>query len=298
MTDQVEQTAEQIEVESGAAFAKGFDTMRGSPPVEVKPEVKAEEPKEVVPEVKAAEPDPWAGVPLAVKAELESISGKLKSVDDLDHRFKSYEGRVHKMGSAIEALATAKAAAATVDDAPTAAQIESSAASSAKWKQLKEDFPDWVEAMDSRLAEVQAAIPKAPKEVDVSGLKAEIGDELTKSLQPILKEVAALARQQARVDAKYPEWEKTINTPEFGTWMESQAPEVKALGASSNATDAIQMLDAYEVSRKKTEAAERSKAANDARLKSAITPKGVPNASPTTLNDTDAFERGFKKASA
>ncbi len=281
-----EQTEVAQRIESDAAFAAGFASERGLPPPEVKAEekteAKAEEPKQE-PEAKA-EDDPLAGF----KAELESMREKQ------DARLRNIEGHIGGLNSQLKtALATAKAVEKTGGEAPSTTQIESAASSSAKWKALKEDFPDWVDAMDGRLAEIQAAIPKA-NPVDVDGLKAE----LTTNVTQLVNEAGTRARQMARVDAKYEDWEETVKTPEFETWFETQTPEVKALGASAKASDAIRLLDSYEDSRKKTEAGAKAKAVNEARLKSAITPKGVPSAQPTSLNDVDAFERGFKKVNS
>lgn len=292
----VEQTQEQQRVESDAAFAAGHAEARGEPPA--KPEPKEPEAKtEEAPAKEEAKPqgqaeakadDPFAGV----KAELESMRTKLGVVDQLDHRFKSFEGRIHKIGSAVEALAAAKAAASTVAEAPSQAQMKEAIADPVKWKQAKEDFPDWAEAVEERLAQERAALPQ-PQTVDVNGIKTQI----TSDVAPLIEAAKAQARDEARVlalvDAKHEGWEETIQTPEFEAWFQKQAPDVQALARSPKARDAIRMLDAYAEDKKKADAERLKKEQQAERLARATTPKGVP-AQPSTLNDADAFESGYK----
>ena len=76
----VEQTVEQTEAESNAAFDKGFNAERGeTPPPAAEPAIEAvqaaELPKVEEPKVEA-QPDPWEGVNPKVKAELVVTRGK------------------------------------------------------------------------------------------------------------------------------------------------------------------------------------------------------------------------------
>lgn len=293
----VEPTQEQIEAESNAAFENGFNAERGITPPAEKPAVEAvqaEEPPAKAEEPKVeAQPDPWEGVNPKVKAELESVSAKLASIDKLPDRLRNIEGHIGGLTSQLKtALATAKAVEKTGTEAPTEAQIKAAGAyTSEKWKRLEEDFPDWAAAMDERLATLKPAA-EAPA-VDVAGIKQEVSTEITKSVEERITE----ARQLARIDAKYPDWEEEVATKEFKAWKATQKPEIQALGASPLAKDAIAMLDLYATAKKAAAKKAAEDAANKKRLESAITPKGTGVPAPHTIDDDEAFDRGYKKAS-
>lgn len=291
----VEPTQEQVAADSSAGFARGFNTARGvPPPVETpveKPVVTEEVKAEPVEEVK---PDEWEGVPPKVKAELESVSARLASFDKLPDRLRNIEGHI---GGITSQLKTALAAKVAVEksgaEAPTSDQI-AQAKSSEKWAQLKVDYPDWAEAMDERLA----TLKPAQATVDVAGIKSE----LAKDFDTRLSEAEMRARQFARVDLKYEDWEQTINSPAYLAWIAKQPPEIRALEHSPNAKDAIQVLDAYSAAQKAAQVAaaaaakkKAEKEAQDQRLKGASTPQGAVAASPHTLDDADALDRGFAR---
>jgi hypothetical protein len=267
------ETSPEATAESDAAFEAGFAETRGQPAAKSAP--KAEEPaKDAKAEpVKEAATEPAKAVAAPAKTPLEA------AVDALDHRFKSFEGRLGKITTTLETLAAGKAAATTVSaaggDAPTQAQVQDAAKSSDRWKRLTEDFPDWAEAIDERFA----AIPQA-KEVDLSGIKTDFSKQLA--------DAKTEARQLARIDAKHEGWEETVNTDEFKAWLTKQAPEKQALAKSDKAKDAITLLDDFKAAGKK------DKEANDKRLKSAIPAKGVVTTPQPSINDDDAFESGFK----
>lgn len=235
---------------------------------------------------KAAAEAEWDGVPVRVRKTLEAIEGKVGLLDRIEPRLKSVEGRtgaalegVHALKTALEA---AKAATKAGGEAPTQEQIAAAATSSAKWKQAKEDYPDWAEAMDERLA----ALPRAEASpVDVAGLKTELTGTVSEIVAQAASQAKAEARELARIDRKHENWEETVATPDFKTWRDAQPPEIQALGASDKSADAIKMLDAYEAHRKAVAEATAKKQRDQKRLDSAITPKGV--AQPATRNPTD-----------
>ena len=236
---------------------------------------------------KPAEPDPWAGVPPVVKTTLESITGKLGAVDSLT---KEVKGR---MATFQSQLATAQAAAKTVAVAPTPEQIAAASKSKEKWDSLKNDFPEWTDAMDERFAAEREATLKAipkPEPVDVAAITRDVG--------AAVRTDTATLRQLVRIDSKHPDWEtdiylpdKTGFTPEFATWKATQAPEVQALADSSNAQDAIKMLDMYYDHRKASERKDKNKA----RLDAAVTPKSATSGGPSILPDEAGLSIGYKR---
>lgn len=300
MPEQVVDPTAQVAADE-AAFGAGFEVVRETPTTAA-PEVKAaeealevkEEPK---PEVK---PDPWEGIPAGARAALEATTQAVervsKEVGEVGHRVKSYEGRLGKINSAIETLATAKAVAASVASAPTNAQIETAAKSTARWKQLTEDFPDWATAMDERFAAIDsrfAAIPAPQAAPDLAGLRGEISKETQTVIDKRVQETLDKAEERAYVRYKHPDWRETVKAPEFKTWWTKQAPEIQALAASEKGDDAIKLIDAYKADQKKSKAAAEKAEADKNRLRRAATPQGVPAPAATTVNDEDAFEGGF-----
>ena len=282
-----EPAKEPTEEEASAALTAGYNKIK---PPETPAEPDKKEPDApAAPDAaaaaaepaKPAEPDPWAGVPPVVKTTLESITGKLGAVDSLT---KEVKGR---MATFQSQLATAQAAAKTVAVAPTPEQIAAASKSKEKWDSLKNDFPEWTDAMDERFAAERAetlkAIPKA-EPVDVAAITRDVG-------AAVKTDAVTLARQLARVDAKHENWEADIQAPEFAAWVATQAPEVKALAASESAQDAIKMLDMYYDHRKGAERKDKNKA----RLDAAVTPKPASSGGPSILPDEAGLSVGYKR---
>lgn len=275
--DAPQQTEQQVAAESNAAFEGGFNKQRGveTPKTEAKVDTPAKEEPKV--EVKVA-PDKWAGVPETVKAEFDSITKKLETVDKQSDRLRNIEGQIGGISLQLKtALATAKTVETKGGDAPTQAQVQDAAKSGERWKRLKEDFPDWADAVDERLA----ALPKS--EVDVTSLKKDVTTDINKAVAD-----AKAEWQRELIEDKHEGWVATVNTDEFKAWLPKQTPEIQALAKSDKTKDAVRLLDSYAESRKK------DKANKDQRLKSAMPAKGVAAAAQPTINDDEAFERGFK----
>lgn len=279
-------TEEQVQQESNDAFEAGFATQRGEEPTtetSPEPEVVEEVKAEAQEEQKEPEPDPWEGVPQVVREKLEAVTGKLSSVDKISDRIRNIEGHIGGLASQVKSFVTAsKAVAKSGVETPTEAQIESAAQSSEKWKAIKEDYPDWAEALEERLAQEKRAVP-----VDLDEIRKKV-DESVGSMNNSLRTELRRAHETI-VEIKHPDWRKDVNTGEFKAWFSKQPSEMQALAASENAVDAIRLLDGYKSSIKKV------KQDKEQRLRSAVTPQGTA-AKPNTLNDDDAFERGFASA--
>lgn len=285
VNEPTEITEEQVQQESNDAFESGFATERGQEPTtETSPEpevVQEEEPQEE--QQPEPEPDPWEGVPQVVREQLEAVTGKLSSVDKISDRIRNIEGHIGGLASQVKSFVTAsKAVAKTGVETPSQAQIETAAQSSEKWKAIKEDYPDWAEALEERLAQEKRAAP-----VDLDEIRKKV-DESVGSINNSLK-VELRKANETIVELKHPDWRKDVNTNEFKSWFNKQPTEMQALAGSENAVDAIRLLDVYKSSSKKT------KQDKEQRLRSAVTPQGTA-AKPNTLNDEDAFERGFASA--
>lgn len=205
-------------------------------PVPTEPVAASEPTKPVTP---AAEPtDPYAGLHPAIRAKLEQQ-------DQLMDRIRKAEGHIGGLSSENrrikDELAAAKAAAEAVRSAPTQAQVVQAKASTEKWDQLKTDFPEWADALEERLG--------ATAQPDIEGLRSQIRDELTPQLtehiSTRLKAEIASETEGRLVNIAHRGWKDTVKTPEFVSWYEAQPADVKALGASPTAEDAISLLDSY-----------------------------------------------------
>lgn len=275
-------------VESDSSFSDGFDQARGTPAV--KPEVKAEAPKaevkaEAPKEEKAPEPDP-------VKAQLDSITQSLAqlsgSFGQIDQRFKSFEGRIHKVTATVDEIRTAGKAAIAAAPAPEKKALADKV--DAQLTQVKVDFPEMADLVAAAREQLRAEMPKA---FDPEEIKKAVSERLAEAEAKTATQVAQ-ARVLAAIDLKHDGWETTINTPEFEAWYGKQAPDVQALSASPKAAAAIQMLDLYTADAEKAKQAQEDKQANDAKLARAIAPKGVVGTAAPTQTEDEALDAGFK----
>lgn len=307
--------AQEQNVDSDAAFAAGFSRTRGdttpAPAQQEAPQAPASDASHVespAPEGTApgAQPpvDEWKDVPAKVKAELESMRGMVDGLTKLPERFRAIEHQVGGIKSLTQSLKDAVAQATTTtkaagDSAPTPEQVESAAKSDERWKQLKDDFPEWAEAVDERLKRVETARPS----VDPSALKTEVltdvDSRIAKARDESRTTILTEARVLGRIDAAFPDydWEAAIQTEQFATWYEGQKPDVKALSGSPKPQDAIRLVSLFKEAQAKAEKAAAEKEAREKRLDRAEQPQGVAHeATPSMPTEDEAFANGFKRA--
>lgn len=318
MTEATEgaQTPEQISQESGAAFASGFDTVRGTE-APATPAAPAAEPTKPAPsstesaapvatEAAPAKPvvDEWAGVPSKVKAELDSLRDALSSVTKIPDRLRTVEGHIGGLKTLTEDLKAALAQARTAvetkgKETPTTDQVSAAIKDPERWKRLKEDYPDWADAIEPELADIRQQLDKlgkaTPPAVDTAALKTEVSADVDKRILASTQLSEARVRNYAYLDFKHGlGWEKNINTPDFEAWYAKQPKDVQALSASHDVADASKMIGLYEAQQKSASVADERKK----RLERAITPTGVP-AVPASHEDPEAaFSAGFEKTRA
>lgn len=292
-TEVVAPTPEQAEQETASALSAGYNKVRGDSPTVAAPKVeqepvaeeKQDEKKdENQPKEEAAQAaDPWAGVPPILKEEFERARIAVNQVGTAQRHIKVLEDQIAELKAAGEA-----AKAAAPGTAPTAGQIQAAASSGEKWKAIKEDFPEWAEAMEERLA-AQAATPQAP--VDVEKLRKEWQE----GTQVQVAGAIDVAEERAFVRFKYPTWKQTVNTPEFIGWMQTQAPEIQALAQSDLADDAIKMLDEFSEHQKTAAAKAAADAKNKQRLAAATPPRQAASGGPTILPDEAGLAVGYNR---
>lgn len=189
------------------------------------------EPEETAPAEKNTEEpnvDPWAGVAPALREQMEGMNQRMASLDEITARLKTAEGRVSALQSELAKKAT-QDVKKTPGAAPSAAQVDA-ASTDAEWEELKEDFPEWANALERRIAAT---------------------NESVRSL--ISKEQARMTEEVERriVSIKHPGYQKTIQDPDFKTWFQAQPAEFQKLANSMKADDAITVLDGYAAARGK-----------------------------------------------
>ncbi|NUX58659.1 hypothetical protein [Paraburkholderia youngii] len=208
--------------------------------------------------------DPYAGLHPTIRAKLEAQ-------DLLAERLRKAEGHIGGLSSENKRitaeLAAAKAAADAVRSAPTQTQVANAQRSTEKWDQLKQDFPEWADALEERLG--------SNAQPDLDGLRRQIRDELTPQLtseiSARLKADIAAETEGRLVNVAHRGWKDLVKTPEFTAWYGQQPEHVKALGASPTAEDAITLLDHYKAQAASRPDAAAIKASRQQRMQDAAT---------------------------
>lgn len=225
--------------------------------------------------------DPFEGVPPAVRAMLEENQRQLS-------RLSNIEGHIGGLHSAIKRLngevAAAKQATERVQaaggEAPTAQQQASARGNSAKWDQLREDFPEWADAIDERLGGAQQEQPKVDADAIVKQATEAAQAAADARLAAHMKQL-----NEERVEERFPGWKGTINTPEFGAWFDTLPATERALGNSDRPSDAIALLTKFTTYQGRIAKAQQTAQQRTQRLQEAAAlPAGMRGASaPTDL---------------
>lgn len=279
--ENTQQSAEEIWQQEAAKLEAG-DT----PAPEVVPEVAAPSEEEVPqaepePEPQPEVSDPLDGLPDAVKAKLAEIDELKKANAQLLHHVKSTEGRVAAMQREAQ---IARQAAKAADDAPTSGQIAAASKNPEKWEALKQDFPEWSEAMEEYVSAKLATQPRTESAVSAQQIAGYVQQQVAQTRAEMQK-----AFEESRVEDRHGDWKQTVQTQEFVSWFQMQSPEVRALAQSNAAKDAIRMLDMYEQA--KTKPAKEVKQERSARLAAAATtPRGQTTPPAKSLDDMSAEE--------
>lgn len=161
------------------------------------------------------EKDPWEGVPAIVKEQLTALSSVPGKVRNLEGRY----GTLNRDVRAAQQQATND----TNDSggkAPTQEEIDAAAKSSEQWDKLKDEYPEWTTAFDGKLSllekRLEGKIPAFNKD--------ELGNEIRTTVKEDIQASNASIRELVKIDNRYPEWEDTINTPDYSKWLFEGGP--------------------------------------------------------------------------
>ena len=202
---------------------------------EPQPEPEIEEREERLPEV-----DEWAGVSPALRKTIEGINGKLSTLDTIDQRLRSAEGRIGSVQQAVfEQRKAAEEAAKRVKDAPTKEQMAQAAKSDKAWEDLKEEFPGWGEALHDELASVRQAAEALKQDIETLRTMQNSGSQ--HDVEKLQREIDVKL-----VSVKHPGWQQTVKSDEFGQWLQGQDSDMQQKFLNStDPVECIEVLDAF-----------------------------------------------------
>ncbi len=193
------------------------------------------------------EDDRYEGLPASVKDELIGLKAL---VSQLTGRVRNAEGHIGGLKSQLQSqIDAAKGVRAAGGDAPSASEIARAQGDPEAFSQLKKDYPEFAEAIDSALnAKVAALRQSMPQQGVITR------DEMEQMRSSMRDEI----ERETRVEMRHPGWKKLVRSTEFVGWHEQQKPEIKALSASPDPDDAIRLLDLFTESRRPRQQQERS----------------------------------------
>lgn len=179
--------------------------------------------------------DPLAGVPQVLRDE---IAGLRASNAQLQHQVRQAHGKLGELNALVrQSVQAAQHVRSAGGDAPSAGEIAAAQGSAKKFEKLREEYPDFSEAIDEFVS------AKVGQSVD-----AQQVDSLQQQLAQERAERELLARK-TQVEIRHPGWEREIVTPAFGGWLERQLPEIRMLADSNEPAAAIRVLDLYKQER-------------------------------------------------
>jgi len=220
-------------------------------------------------------------------------SPKADDAAEMRAELRKVYGRIGQLNDELRQLKTAKEA----EGKPAAAtQVELS--------RLKAEYPDLADVLTEDLAKALgglAAKGSDPKEVE---------DLVNQRVETRAAQIAADLRDAAVLDA-HPNWKQDLFTQDQATgqktptadylaWRKTLSEdEARGFETSTNPYRVIRGLTSFYDWKKKAAdaaaAATKAQAEKQQRLEQAVTPQGVPRASPPTLSDDEAMRKGFEE---
>lgn len=261
---------------------------------------------------KAAEPDRFDAMEKRMQTWMREMGGTIGGMKD----------QMNRMSNAARATANAQGAAA-----PTKEQIEAATKSGEKWDALKGQFPEWGEAIDGQFSLFEQRIMSKIPQVDANSIRNDAVKASSEAAQLSTQEL----KQALPLYVKHPEWETTINTPEFMDWVLTDGPtkeeyaaykqlektDPAKAGAAVNELirkhpnwwsdkgsklfegsikDSISLLDSYSEAAKAAanpEPADKGRQSRTARLEDAVTPTQGATRGKQVKSDQQEFEEAY-----
>lgn len=227
--------------------------------------------------------------------KLEQEAAELRANNaQLLQRAKSAEGRAAAVQRELE---QAKKAQQTVADSPTEKQIADAANSPEKWDALKDEFPEWTDAIHEFVESKLKTVSVSSAAVDPATVQQQIAEA-----EANIRKSVAEQLEFARLEGKYETWRDIVKTTDFAAWFSVQKPEVKALIESPKATDAISLLDQFHKDKQRRAAdiknrrSERLSSATSSRPGQVAPSRSLDDMSAQDLWDYEARQREEARA--
>lgn len=319
-TEQQDAAAEQAAAQAAFSQARTGETPaevieQTEAPAKTAAEIEADEKAESEAQEKEAEQRWLEGAPKSVRESLTAISG-------VTGRLRNIEGHIGGLKHVTNELRTAMTSAkaevtAAGGEAPTDTQVAAAKGDMTKWNAMKEDFPEWWEAMEQRLQNVKGG----GQVVDLDAVRNQVRAEVASEMQVDF------------LDTHRDGWQETLNKQEFKDYVLDGGPsaerfeEMKALDKtdrvkadalfkevqqefpdwwkakgraffSEKAKDAIKLLDGFEATSKtQTPADVPARNDNKARLEAAVAPTKANSRiqSRETITEEEAAKAAFNR---
>lgn len=231
----------------------------------------------------------WAGVSPVLRKTIEDINTRLGALDTIDRRLSSAEGRIGSVQQAVfEQRQAAEEAARRVKDAPTKEQIAQAAKSERAWEDLKDEFPEFSEALHDEITSMRQAAEELKQ--DLEALRAmQAGGGQQQNMAQLQREIDVKL-----VSVKHPGWQKTVQSEEFGQWLQGQDQAVQQTFLhATDPVECIAVLDAFAGSSAEGNA-QNIAASRQRRLEAATTVnKGRSTQTKNPANMTDDEYRAY-----
>ena len=148
-------------------------------------------------------------------------------------RIRNIEGHLGGVKSKLQDLYTAREEARKQgSDTPTTQQITEAAASSEKLAALREDFPEFAEALEETVSMLRKDLqPRQP---------AMPEDRRTATVDDIER-----LNQLRILDRRFPSWEEDVGSDAYKNWLANQPEDIQSLTRSNSASDALKVLKSY-----------------------------------------------------
>lgn len=173
--------------------------------------------------------------PTAEQALLDKITGLEAMLGQVTTRLRHAEGHIGGLNSQLkQQLQAAQQVASKGGEAPTAGEIRAAQQNPEAMTNLKRDYPEFADAMESALNE------------RLSVLEQRLAAQPQQAQQPTVSadEISRL-RSEVAVEIRHPGWQDRVQTPEFVGWLQRQPREVQLLAASESPQDAVRLLDLH-----------------------------------------------------
>lgn len=257
-------TTETTEQHEEEAFAAGFS---GEEPKVEKPEVATEVKEAQVEEVKPeAAPEP---IPSLTAEDIAAFRATATELNAMKGQLRDANGRI---GALNDLLRQTREQKKEEGKAPVLTAVE--------LKRMKEQYPELADSLTADISDMMATIAKPQDK-----------DEVSRLIEEKVAELSLADRKQMLTD-EHPDWQELTKGSELWAWIATLQPaEAEAFKNSMNPLYVAKKLTVFKAWRD----APKTKDESQERLEAAITPKGVPRTSKSSMSDDEAMLKGFEE---